>query len=84
MNTDRKDIAFLFGAGASHGTGGVLPEQPPLGFELYSILERTYPGSWGSFPSDIRDAFIRNFEQGMQLVHDRFGGTIPLLMRELV
>lgn len=80
---NNKDVIFLFGAGASYGAGGVLPEQPPLGFQLYSILERTYPGSWGSLSTDIRAAFRKDFEQGMQLVHDRFGAAIPSLMREM-
>ena len=30
MNETERDLVFLFGAGASHGAGGILPE-PPLG-----------------------------------------------------
>jgi len=82
-NPNSKDIVFLFGAGASYGAGGVLPEQPPLGCQLYSILERIYPGSWGGLPVEIREVFKSDFEHGMQLVHDRVGGAIPSLMREM-
>jgi hypothetical protein len=78
-----RDVIFIFGAGASYGAGGILPEQPPLGVQLYSILERIYPGSWGSFPNDICEVFKENFEAGMQLVHDRFAVAIPSLMREM-
>jgi hypothetical protein len=78
-----KSIVFLFGAGASYGAGGTLPEQPPLGFQLYSILENIYPGSWGAFPIDIKDIFRWDFEQGMQFIYDNYAALIPQLMREM-
>lgn len=78
-----KNIIFLFGAGASYGAGGTLPEQPPLGFQFYPILEHIYPGSWGALPGDIRDVFRQDFEQGMQLIYDRYGALVPQLMREM-
>lgn len=78
-----RNIVFLFGAGASHGAGGILPEPPPLGSGLHSELARLYPGSWGSLPNDVVLAFNDHFEEGMGLVHSRFGGAIPQLMREM-
>jgi hypothetical protein len=78
-----KDIVFLFGAGASFGAGGTLPEQPPLGYQLYPILERIYPSTWGNIPKEIREIFKKDFEAGMQLIHDRYGHAIPALMREM-
>ena len=33
-----RDIVILFGAGASYGSGHVLPQAPPLGAELYDAL----------------------------------------------
>jgi|SRR5690625_989702 len=82
MNNHR-EIVFLFGAGASYGAGGILPENPPLGFQLYDELEKIYPGSWGSLPSEYIDTFKTNFEDGMGLVYDNFGHNISQLMREM-
>jgi hypothetical protein len=76
-------IVFLFGAGASFGAGGILPEPPPLGAHLFSILEQNYPGSWGSLPAGIKATLRRDFENGMLEVHDSFGVAIPSLMREM-
>lgn len=82
-----KDLIFLFGAGASYGSGGILPEPPPLGFQLYKILQENYPASWGSFPKEIDQAFSSNssndFEQGMQVIYENYGEAIPSLMREM-
>lgn len=76
-------MVFLFGAGASYGAGGILPERPPLGSALYSELARLYPHSWGALPADAAIAFKNHFENGMGEVHSRFGGAIPQLMREM-
>src|SRR5436190_22597378 len=79
-----RDILFFFGAGASYGAGGTLPEQPPLGGQLFPILEQMCPGTWGGLPSEIRNGFrSRDFEYGMQLIYDKLGGAIPQLMRDM-
>jgi hypothetical protein len=80
-----RDIIFLFGAGASYGAGSVLPERPPLGYQLYPILENIYPGTWGGLPNNIKQAFCEgaNFELGMKLVYEQFGSSIPILMRDM-
>lgn len=80
-----RDIIFLFGAGASYGAGGVLPERPPLGYQLYPILERIYPGTWGGLPKNIKEAFYEgaNFELGMKLIYEQIGSSIPILMRDM-
>ncbi len=78
-----RDIIFLFGAGASYGAGGIIPERPPLGLDLYPILERIYPSTWGDLPSDVKEVFRQDFEKGMQIIYDTWGMAIPVLMREL-
>lgn len=78
-----RDCVFLFGAGASFGAGGILPEQPPLGAQLHAELARLYPGSWGALPDNIRSALVFSFEGGMELIHQSLGGAIPQLMREM-
>lgn len=78
-----KPIIILFGAGASYGAGGIIPETPPLGFQLYEELERIYPNTWGSFPEEYKIEFRKNFEDGMGLIYENYGGAISQLMREL-
>ncbi|MDH5184338.1 MAG: hypothetical protein OEX12_10650 [Gammaproteobacteria bacterium] len=78
-----KDIIFLFGAGASYGCGGVIPEQPPLGSCLYPALKENYPASWGSLSPHIVKKISSDFEQGMKIIYDELGSAIPGLMREL-
>lgn len=78
-----RDTLFLFGAGASFGAGGIIPERPPLGSRLYSELERIYPGTWGGLPHETKSKFRENFELGMQEVYERWGIAIPQLMREM-
>jgi hypothetical protein len=43
----------LFGAGASYGAGGIVPDSPPLGWDLYDRLCRCYPDSWGALPPTL-------------------------------
>lgn len=78
-----RSIIFLFGAGASHGAGDILPEAPPLGLQLYGELARIYPGSWGSLPREVCEALKANFEDGMQVIYDRMSVLIPELMRQM-
>ncbi|MHB8068632.1 MAG: hypothetical protein ACYDIC_12125 [Desulfobaccales bacterium] len=79
-----RDFVFLFGAGASFGAGGILPERPPLGADLFPILQHLFPASWGGLPIDIAEEFrSRNFEAGMKLVYERHGMAIPQLMRDM-
>jgi hypothetical protein len=37
----------------------------------------------GSLPADVREALRANFEEGMQLIHDRISALIPELMRQM-
>ncbi len=78
-----RDIVFLFGAGASAGAGGILPERPPLGVELFGELERLFPGSWGALPPDVAAGLRANFEEGMAALAGRYGMAVPGLMRDM-
>ncbi|MBI2871999.1 MAG: hypothetical protein HYY00_02270 [Chloroflexi bacterium] len=77
------DRIVLFGAGASYGAGQVLPKAPPLGKDLYAELARYCPSSWGQLPNDIHTAFHAGFEQGMQILWDKYSTNIALLMRHM-
>jgi hypothetical protein len=56
---------FLFGAGASYGSGDCSPNCPPVGPHLFPELQR-----WGGVASTVgdalRDKFDADFEEGME------------------
>lgn len=83
MTAARTRIVFLFGAGASFGAGGILPEPPPLGAQLLPALASLFRSSWGQLPSDIAAAMADDFESGMAQIYERFSPAIPSLMREM-
>lgn len=76
------EILFFFGAGASYGAGDIIPEQPPLGAQLFDSLAKIYPNFWGAFPREIRKEF-HNFEKGMEIIHKKYFGLIPILMQQM-
>jgi len=74
---------ILFGAGASFGAGGIIPNNPPLGVELYPELAKSFPKSWGALPDDAKGQFASNFEKGMGIIWDKYSGAIMELMRHM-
>lgn len=79
-----RETVFLFGAGASHGARDIIPEQPPLGPQLYGVLAHIYPNSWGRLPDNAQERFERgNFEDGMEVIYEKYSHIIPELMRQL-
>jgi len=76
-------IIFLFGAGASFGSGQVDPCPPPLGYNLYPALKRLYPTTWGSFNSDLQSKFVDNFENGMADLISYNSHTVAPLMQQM-
>ena len=73
---------FLFGAGASHGSGGV-NIIPPLGRELFIKLRDVFPQTWGSLPLSLHNLFDKNFEFGMEEVWKKYSQNIPALMQDM-
>jgi hypothetical protein len=65
-----RNYAFLIGAGASKGAGGVTPYDPPLGAELYGYLTREFPTTWGALPDHFDALFRDSFEVGMAELWD--------------
>ena len=55
----------LFGAGASFGSRSILPVPPPLGVDLYKLLARAFPKSWGAVSGSLKERFEEHFEIGM-------------------
>ncbi len=62
-----KQIAILFGAGASKGATHITPSQPPLGKDLYDRLAKDFPKEWGSESRLGRysDGLRQDFERTM-------------------
>ena len=58
---------FLFGAGASYGSGPCTPRPPPLGTQLFAELQAV-GGVAATVDTDLANEFMRDFEAGM----DRF------------
>jgi len=59
-------IVLLFGAGASAFGPGIVPNNPPLGANLFVALQSHYPFTWGLlFSEAARAAFAESFEAGM-------------------
>ncbi|EDP60027.1 hypothetical protein [Vibrio sp. AND4] len=58
-------ITFLFGAGASYGSGKTIPYNPPLGNDLYDNLA-SQKGKFGKLSAKSRKVFqLQGFEAGM-------------------
>lgn len=62
---------FLFGAGASFGSGPCHPNNPPLGWDLFAEL-RKRPGVAATASEELAAVFAKDFEEGMdQFLHTR-------------
>ena len=70
---------FLFGAGASYGSGPCHPHPPPLGDRLFSALQAE-GGVAASISDDLAAVFRCNFETGMdRFWNERNTDVTPLL-----
>jgi hypothetical protein len=79
----KENLHFLFGAGASYGAGSILPEKPPLGFQLFNELKKLYKSTWGSLPNEINILFEQNFEFGMKEIWKLHSHSIAPLMQNM-
>lgn len=80
---NNKNILFLIGAGASFGAGSILPERPPLGYQLFDELEKNYPHSWGKIPEKIKEVFKIDFEKGMKIIWVNYSHSVAELMQNM-
>lgn len=67
---------FLFGAGASHGSGPVTPEPTPLTWNLYAALKAKYP-RWARMFPYCASSFENDFEEGMAKLYGLGIGADP-------
>ena len=73
---------FLFGAGASHGSGG-LNYLTPLGSQLFFDLKKHFSNTWGSLPKDVLKKLEENFEEGMEIVWKEHSNNVGVLMQDM-
>ena len=74
---------ILFGAGASLGSGEVVPKPPPLGSDLFRVLRRLFPGVWSRLSAEHIAELERDFEAGMQRVGRENSHALPPLQRAM-
>lgn len=70
---------ILTGAGASFGSGSVLPYSPPLGYQLYSELERFAPDIMSNISSIVGDDNKHDFEMKMHEIMESKKVNAPVL-----
>lgn len=69
---------IIFGAGASYGSDN--NNVPPLGSNLFSILQRFNPNGWGKIDGDLANSFQSDFEASMPLLNPH---AMPPLQRAM-
>lgn len=72
----------LLGAGASFGSGDVIPYPPPLGNKLFEKLDEK-GGIASTLPQYLKDKFVNNFEEGMADYCVHYNQNIMRFQREL-
>lgn len=73
---------FLFGAGASFGSGPCVPEPPPLGRDLFPALARM-GGVASRISRDLAQQFVDDFEAGMDRFWAEHNTQASALLREM-
>lgn len=73
---------FIFGAGASFGSGPCAPKPPPLGSELFNAL-RSNGGVAKEVDQGLADLFFQDFEAGMDRFWLQHNTRTTELLREM-
>jgi hypothetical protein len=73
---------FLFGAGASYGSGLCLPGRPPLGSGLFQALQKQ-GGAAEIVSKELADLFIQDFEKGMDQFWELHNTRTTELLRDM-
>ncbi len=74
---------ILFGAGASFGSGEVVPKAPPIAGRLLAALSRLYPNARGELSKESQSSLSEDFEAGMVAIGDRRPHALPPLERSM-
>lgn len=73
---------FLFGAGASFGSGDCNPHPPPLGSHLFDALAKA-GGIATTVDRELAELFIKDFEVGMEQFRRKRPGDVTYLLRDM-
>lgn len=73
---------FLFGAGASYGSGPCHPYAPPLGGDLFAALQKE-GGVAATVGNELAAVFARDFEEGMDRFWAERNTETTRLLREM-
>ena len=73
---------FIFGAGASYGSGRCTPSNPPLGSKLFMEMQAA-GGVAASVGSDIASAFAMDFERGMEMFWEQRNTDVTAFLRDM-
>ncbi len=76
---------FLFGTGASFGSGNCYPEPPPLGNGDNGLFKKLQEkdGIATSLSPALADLFVENFEEGMAEFYSTRELDLPAFLREM-
>ena len=73
---------FLFGAGASFGSGPCTPSNPPLGKDFFPSLKKTSEAAKVASP-ELEALFNKNFEEAMNIYFDIHHKHIRKFLNEM-
>lgn len=77
------NVMFIFGAGASYGSGDVWPEPPPVGQRLFSELQKIPNSVAAGLEPDLAQLFSEKFEDGMAAFAKRCESNVGTFQGEL-
>src|ERR1700674_2532963 len=75
-------VLFLFGAGASYGSGDCVPEPPPLGKDLFLKLVKA-GGIARTVKPPMSELFIKDFEKGMAAFFTERNADVNPFLRDM-
>ena len=73
---------FLFGAGASFGSGPCVPDNPPLGAQLFPALQAN-GGVAANVSPELAQLFVSDFEAGMDRFWTEHNSSVSALLRDM-
>lgn len=80
---------FVFGGGASYGSGCCNPKTPPLGHQLFDELLKHCPSA-RQLPEDVQTKFqekavngLKDFEKGMDYLFDNYSELVSPFLSEM-
>lgn len=73
---------FLFGAGASYGSGPCKPDNPPLGNDFFTEFKKL-GGIASTVSTELEDLFCKDFEKGMDAFFEQRNKDVSEFLRDM-